>query len=63
MRQKVLNWLKINNPADSNSIISQDRQIRLPENAPIEVNTVETNALEEYSGTDDGPASDQVNPG
>ena len=60
--QKVLEWLKQHNPAYSDIIISQDRIDHLPEDTPININTVETK-VPHNSHTDLGPAPLQVDPG
>ena len=60
--QKVLEWLKQHNPAYSDIIINQERIDHLPENAPINIHTVETK-VPHNSHTDLSPAPLQVDPG
>ena len=61
--QQVLQWLKLNNPAYFDIIISQERLDLLPENAPVEIHTVETKLSDQNSDKDIGPAPQQVDRG
>ena len=61
--QQVLQWLKLNNPAYFDIIISQERLVLLPENAPVEIHTVETKLSDQNSDKDIGPAPQQADPG
>lgn len=61
--QQVLQWLKLNNPAYSDIIISQERLNLLPENDSLEIHIIETNLSDNTSTKDHGPAPKQVDPG
>ncbi len=61
--QKVLEWLKQNNPAFSDITISQDRLQMLPENGELQdIHTLEYNSDNTHSHNE-GPAPQQVDPG
>ncbi len=58
-----MHWLKDNNPAYSDIIISEERLQRLPIDGELQdINTVEFNENVTH-GNDNGPAPDQVDPG
>ena len=61
--EKALNWLKKNNEAYQDIIISQDRLNDLPEDATIDIETLETGTDIKPSENDNGPAPKQVDPG
>ncbi len=60
--QGVLEWLKANNPAYSDITICPLRLNRLPENAQIDIDTIEAHPSTAHTD-DQGPASEQVDPG
>ncbi|XP_053389337.1 uncharacterized protein LOC128552332 [Mercenaria mercenaria] len=57
----ALHWLKSNNPAFSDITISQDRLTKLPQNGPIQIQTIET--THDIQNSDKGPAKEQNGPG
>ena len=60
--QNALDWLKENNPAYSDIIISNDRLAELPLDDSVNVNTFEYKSNTTHQN-DQGPAPDQVDPG